>query len=206
MKKIIILISFIFCTVAILSQNIWNDREKFRKGPDVQHLSKVYRTVKIGHPEIERIWMLEDIKYVGELDNVIDLKTQEGYGGTGSIISGVNDSTYFNYKASLLVCPTGWRIPRIGEWDTLLGTITPYQRKYMFNSFNGFRGHYFYVKNDSIMKGNSNLIGGYWWALDSIECYTCNAVRFDPEWNYENGYADSGDKMSVRCIKEEEVE
>lgn len=200
--------SIISIQFGLAQEPIWT--RSFRSGQDVLYEKSIYKTVEIAvENPIEntvewKVWMLSDIQINHELNNLLDYRTQAGMTGVGSIISPVVDSGYFNYSAAHRVCPTGWRIPRIGEWDTLMVTVTPAQRSIMFPQLNGYRAYSFGEVDNQIHKVFKVLDGGYWWAEpDSLNN---NSIKFDDRYNYDKGKGDLWDRARVRCIKIEEFE
>lgn len=179
----------------------------FRSGEDVYYNGQNYRIIQTGehdeyHNLVWKSWFLDNMRYV-ELPHLLDLKTQKEQHGDGYFVNPVIDSIYFNHAGALKVCPAGWRIPRIGEWDTLLKTMSSLQREYMFGKLSGFIGYHSAVSDNDIIKERQLLKGGYWWAADTIGS-RAYVIKITENNTYDIGVADVWDNASVRCVKDEE--
>jgi uncharacterized protein (TIGR02145 family) len=200
--KSLIHIVLLFITTLAFSQ--WS--RSFRFSDDVYYENHIYKTVEIAFENsydntIEwKVWMLSDILIEHELDNLLDYRTQRGQVGLGNIISPVLDSIYFNVAAAHKVCPLDWRLPRIGEWDTLMISTSRSQKEFMFPNLLGYRSYSIENVGDAVYKRNKYLIGGYWWA-EPNELNT-NSIQLDTNYNYNKGSGDAWDRATVRCIRE----
>ena len=159
--------------------------------------------VSVGHPEYPTIWMIDDIQIYEERAFLMDLKTQEGQNGIGIFVNPVMNSGLFNYAAAISVCPTGWRLPRIGEWDTLIGTLTTEQINFMFFKRRGFYGYSIMMKDSVPYKAVQQLSGGFWWSSDKIRNRLVGK-EFTEQSVWRDGYLEKGDFAAVRCVKKEE--
>jgi len=112
MKKLILVYHFLLITTILCSQ--WNNRT-FR--PYYDDYDRVIGA-SVGHPDHATIWMIDDIQIYEERAFLMDLKTQEGQNGVGIFVNPTMNSGLFNHEAATSVCPIGWRLPRIGEWDS----------------------------------------------------------------------------------------
>ena len=201
MKPFINIVSLLITTIAF-SQ--WG--RNFRPSDDVYYENHIYKTVEIAFENRYentvdwKVWMLSDILIEHELDNLLDYRTQRGQVGLGNIISPVLDSVYFNIAAANIVCPTDWRLPRIGEWDTLMIAISRSQKEIMFPNLLGYRSYSMGNIGDTVYKKNKYLTGGYWWA--DPDKSNNNSIRLDTNYNYDKGIGDDWDRATVRCIKE----
>lgn len=157
----------------------------------------------VGHPEYSTIWMIDDIQIYEERAFLMDLKTQEGQNGIGIFVNPVMNSGLFNYEAAISVCPTGWRLPRIGEWDTLIGTLTTEQINFMFFKRRGFYGYSIMMKDSVPYKAVQQLSGGFWWSSDKIRNRLVGK-EFTEQSVWRDGYLEKGDFAAVRCVKKEE--
>lgn len=179
----------------------------FRSGNDVYYENAIYKTVEIAteNPYDNTVewkhWLMSDLMIDHELTNLVDYRTQIGQVGIGSIVSPVVDSCHFNFAAAHRVCPVGWRLPRIGEWDTLMLSTTRAQKEAMFPSLRGYRAYSLGNVGDTVHKVFKVLNGGYWWVEPDLSGN--NSVRLDQDYNYDKGKGDIWDRASVRCIKEE---
>ena len=161
--------------------------------------------VKVGHPENEMVWMINDINVVEEKSYLMNQETQDSMLGVGVFINPVINRGLFNYSAALSVCPVGWRIPHIGEWDTLAQTLKFEQLAFMFPNPRGFIGYSLTLSDSSIVKKTQNLKGGYWWTCDTINNRLVGMELTD-DWVWREGYLNEGDFAGVRCIKSEDEE
>lgn len=176
---------------------------QFRYGADLNYYNRIYKTIKLAYLDesdqlIWTTWMASDLYISKGLRDLLDFKTQKGQGGDGNWVSPVVDSIYFNLAAATKVCPAGWRLPRLGEWDTLMNFTTRAQKEFMFPKLNGYKSHHTRPIENKLLKEVKILQGGYWWISDADQV---NSVKLDVSYNYEKGLADSWDRASVRCIK-----
>lgn len=130
---------------------------RFRYGEDLNYYNRTYKTIKLAivqeDDQIHWItWMASDLYITKGLKDLLDFKTQHGHRGDGNWVSPVVDSIYFNRSASIKVCPTGWRLPRLGEWDTLINFTNRAQKEFMFPKLPGYKSHHLKVAGDSILK------------------------------------------------------
>ena len=158
--------------------------------------------VSVGHPESETTWMLQDAS-ADERANLLDQRTQDGMKGIGTIVSPVFNRGLFNLAAAQQVCPAGWRLPRIGEWDTLATSITFEQLRFMFSDLKGFIGYSTMLADSSIVKSTQKLRGGFWWTSDNIEGRPAG-MELTSEYVWRPGYLMPGDCAAVRCVKQDD--
>jgi uncharacterized protein (TIGR02145 family) len=161
--------------------------------------------VKIGNPENEMIWMLNDVNIIEEKSHLLNLESQDSMKGVGIFVNPVINRGLFNYSASKDICPFGWRIPRIGEWDTLTLSLTFEQLTFMFPNPRGFVGYSLSLNDSTIIKKTQNLKGGYWWTSDSISNRLVG-MELTGDWVWREGFLNEGDFAGVRCIKSEDEE
>ena len=154
---------------------------------------KTYKTVKIG----DQTWMAENLNYKSE--NSFCYKDNdeycEQYGRLYAPAAVKNDN----------ICPDGWRLPTIVEWNTLyknvgnnlyIGVTDPYE----FNiSLGGYRDKDRYYS----MMG---LSAGYWARSGSslVGIKTVNTRLRDKRNDYpwtKVSVIDSNNAMYMRCIK-----
>lgn len=179
---------------------------RFRYGEDLNYYNRTYKTIKLAIVQDDdqilwTTWMAADLYITKGMKDLLDYRTQRGYKGDGNWTSPVVDSIYFNRAASLKICPTGWRLPRLGEWDTLVNFTTRGQKEFMFPNLSGYQSHHLKVAGDTILKEIKLLVGGYWWVAPGE---AQNSVKFDLNYNYEKGVGDIWDRACVRCIKIQE--
>jgi len=159
--------------------------------------------VRVGHPETESVWLLYDVAILEERANLLDQRTQDSMTGVGTIISPVVNRGLFNYAAAQDVCPMGWRLPRIGEWDTLVHSITFDQLSFMFSNLKGFIGYSTLLSDSSIVKNTQKLRGGFWWTADTNNGKNVG-MELTNEYVWRPGYLLPGDCAAVRCVKEDD--
>lgn len=97
MKNIVFILGLILCTSTAKAQETGTFKDK-RDG-------QIYKTVTIG----SQIWFAENLKFKpsGEVLNYKDKKNLKTYG------------YLYISKQATNVCPEGWHLPTIAEWDTL---------------------------------------------------------------------------------------
>jgi uncharacterized protein (TIGR02145 family) len=202
-----VLILFLLLSQSLLSQ-VW--QRPFRQSEDLQWGQHLYKVIEFGQKdEWDNIqwtkWMLNDLVYT-PTDNVLDLETQKGLSGVGHFVNGTIDSIYFNPEASQKVCPTGWRLPRIGEWDTLVSNLNWQQKISFFNKLPGYIGYSNLTINDTIIiKDIIKLNGGFYWSSTEAG-EKIWGVEIEPSYNFQKGKADRWDFASVRCVEDENEE
>jgi uncharacterized protein (TIGR02145 family) len=205
MQKISLILLMLSANYPLAQNMPWS--RSFRSGDDVYYENVIYKTVEIATENIYdntiewKHWLLSDIVITRELTNLVDYKTQREQIGIGNIVSPVVDSGYFNFSASHRVCPLGWRLPRIGEWDTLMLSTTRAQKEAMFPKLMGYRSYSMGNVGDTIHKIFKVLEGGFWWADPDL--VGNNSVKLDIDYNYDKGKGDAWDRATVRCVKEE---
>ncbi len=194
----------LFCIFLLLTITSYSQSYRFGNGSDVVYFGHSYKTVVLNMETedgmLRKQWLAEDLK-PRILDGVMDIATQKGLVINGHFINGTKDSIYVNIYAALRSCPEEWRIPRIGEWDTLLSTITMDQRRYMFQTLPGYIGYNSSLINDTIIINKNKLSGGFWWSSTFNE-YWVKGVELDYERNLHFGSAPLWDRASIRCVRD----
>jgi len=175
---------------------------------DLRLRGTTYRVIEVSETDqyynvYWKKWMLDDMK-IFEEDNMLDMKTQKGYGNEGRFLSPVIDSIYFNYSGALLSCPEGWRLPRIGEYDTLMMKIDYDMRAYIFGRGRGFRGYTSEIAEGRLAVKKQLLKGGFWWCQAPDGADKADVVTVGDNNFYEVGRADVKDLASVRCVQDDE--
>jgi uncharacterized protein (TIGR02145 family) len=175
---------------------------------DLRHRGTTYRVIEVSETDqyynvYWKKWMLDDMK-IFEEDNMLDMKTQKGYGNEGRFLSPVIDSIYFNHSAAELACPQGWRLPRIGEYDTLMMKIDYDTRAYVFGRGRGFRGYTSEITEGRLAVKKQLLKGGFWWCQAPDGADKADVVTVGDNNFYEVGLADVKDLASVRCVQDDE--
>jgi uncharacterized protein (TIGR02145 family) len=181
--------------------------KSFKRIDDVYSNGYSYRAISIGREDeyynvIWKDWLIDDIR-INQLPYVLDIRTQEGQTGVGNFISEVVDSIYFNPAAALKVCPQGWRLPRIGEWDTLFTQLTYDQRRIFVESFHGYIEHSRSSIGDSIVKHINRIEGGFWWS-STLDGEKVLGVELTQQYRLDHGKGDLWDYASVRCVRDPE--
>lgn len=188
----------VFLLIGFAAFGQWSNRT-FR--PYYDDFDRVI-AASIGHPETATIWMIDDIQIYEERAFLMDLKSQEGQTGIGIFVNPVMNAGLFNYEASKSVCPQGWRLPRIGEWDTLIGTLTTEQINFMFFKRRGFYGYSVQMKDSIPYRAVQQLSGGFWWTSDT-HGKRFIGKEFTEQSVWRDGYLEEGDFAAVRCVKNE---
>jgi len=192
----------------LLTFNLYS-QVRLKRSNDLIFESHYYRVVSVptmnedGYPDGWKLWMIDDlIPYTK--NHIMDMMTQSDQKGVGVFLNGAYDSLKINYDGAKKSCPTGWRLPRIGEWDTLLNTLDYSQRISFFNNLKGFKGYKTDTINGTMVRTETILPGGFYWS--STEDYSGHkawGVEIEKNYNINNGKADKSDFLSVRCVKDE---
>jgi len=199
-----ILITFLFFSIISFAQN---DRHWFIHPEDSIFHKKLYKIVKIGNPNDTipmKYWLMSDIEEA-DIPYLLDMRTQKGQSGVGNYISPVYEDGLYNWSGAMIACPTGWRIPRIGEWDTLFNQLLHSEKKQMFGELNGFVGYSHHVDEYSISKKINKHEGGFWWSADDIEEHAkgIELQKNGENFSYYKGSAEKYSRAAVRCIKDD---
>lgn len=171
------------------------------------HHGTSYRAVDIAEEDeygnvYWKRWLIDDLRTF-EDDNMLDMKTQEGFENDGRFLSPIVDSIYFNQAAAAKACPSGWRLPRIGEFDTLMAKITYDQRAYMFIGGRGFKGYTSEMTQGRLAIKTQILKGGFWWCQAPDTAYRAYVATVGDNNFYDVGLADVKDLASVRCVRDD---
>jgi len=196
---------------------------------------KNYKTVKIG----EQIWMAENLNYA--VDGAKCYNDGEYYFrdswdkipySPAEIQANCDKyGRLYDWQTAMKVCPSGWHLPSIKEWDKLLhyvdgtsGTESPYQSetagKYL-KSKSGWEYENRKNSNRSDKYGFSALPGGkgssgsrfqnveelgYWWTSSewNVNKYVYSRLMNDSSEGvgYSFHEKSNGDLHSIRCIKD----
>jgi uncharacterized protein (TIGR02145 family)/uncharacterized repeat protein (TIGR02543 family) len=166
---------------------------------------KTYRTVKIGR----RTWMAENLNYESEDGGSSCLNGNAG-----------NCERYgrlYDWNAAQEVCPAGWRLPSLNDWDALASQaggddVAGIKLKAASDwvGDGGYRGKGNDYYGFSALPGsgkpsrceNENLFGA-WWTATTMSCGAVN-VRLMYHQDNLSGHAGSESNMySVRCVMDE---
>lgn len=168
---------------------------------------QIYKTVKIGN----QVWMAENLNY-----NIDSLKSM-CY--NNSVDSCFKYGRLYNWSAANSVCPQGWHLPTIDEWDTLVSYVGSGTAKITLKSASGWDKN---GTNDfgftALPAGNYQ--GGYhddfysvgsattfWSAGEYEECSSAGYCIYTPTINNEIGFYRESIKYkelylySIRCIE-----
>jgi len=208
MRNILTYLSVLLCLTS-LGQGI--SVRLFQPHDDTVFEGHLYKIVRIGYVRHEdngaetidwKLWFLNNLRPY-EKDNLLDMKTQKNMPGVGLFLNANYDSIYFNPAGAQSVCPERWRVPRIGEWDTLFNILSLDMKMYMFGELPGYVS-YEIVQNDTVtVKKVDRLHGGFWWSSD-LEGERCWGIRLDNRRNKENGKGSLHDRAAVRCVRDDE--
>jgi uncharacterized protein (TIGR02145 family) len=183
--------------------------KKFRPyNEEIFYMGHSYRAVEVAEQDeyynvYWKKWMIDDIRPF-EADQLMDMKTQKEFRNEGYFVNPIVDSAKFNHSAAMKVCPAGWRLPRVGEYDTLMSTITKDQRSYMFRKLEGFKGYSADTSAGIPMMKRQMLKGGFWWCQETDTSKArAFVVKVGENCFYEVGMADIKDLASVRCVQDD---
>lgn len=165
-----------------------------------------YKTVKIGN----QVWMAENLNY-----NIDSLKSM-CY--NNSVDSCFKYGRLYNWSAANSVCPQGWHLPTIDEWDTLVSYVGSGTAKTTLKSASGWDKN---GTNDfgftALPAGNYQ--GGYhddfysvgsattFWSAGEYECTSAGYCIYTPTISNDIGFYRESIKYkdlylySIRCIE-----
>lgn len=158
---------------------------------------KVYRTVKIG----DQVWMAENLAYKTDIGKCWAYEKDEN-----------NVAKYgylYNYEAAENACPSGWRLPEIGEFEILLNRFGG-QGKEAFqqlivggsSSFSVLFGGFRDVKN-GVFHNLANL--AIFWSSTKIKnmngMWIIQIAKSTKKVYLVNYRGGRGEGYSIRCIK-----
>ncbi len=208
------MIRLIIILTTILPGLLLGQNRLYTHSEDTLFEGHLYRIARIGRVvELEngaqdihwKLWFIDDLKPY-QRDYVLDMKTQRNQTGVGLFLNANYDSIYFNPEGAMRSCPHGWRIPRIGEWDTLFMTIDRAQKREMFHDLPGYVS-YTIEKKDSITinKIVERLKGGFWWSsTQESEGNRYWGIELDSDRNKNNGKGSECDRAAARCVRDDE--
>ena len=201
MKLLVILLFF---SIISFGQN---DRHWFPHPEDYIFHNKLYKIVKIGNPNDTipmKYWLMSDIQEP-DLPYLLDMQTQKGQSGIGNYMSPVYEDGLYNWNGAMIACPTGWRIPRIGEWDTLFNQLLHSEKFQMFGELNGFVGYSHQIDEYIINKKINKQDGGFWWSSEEIGEFAkgVELQRNGENFSYYKGSTEKYSRAGVRCIKDD---
>jgi uncharacterized protein (TIGR02145 family) len=184
-----------------------SDRHWFPHFEDSIFHNKLYKMVKIGNPNDTipmKYWLMSDIDEE-DIPHLLDMQTQKGQTGVGNYMSPIYEDGLYNWSGAMIACPNGWRIPRIGEWDTLFNQLKPNEKRQMFGELNGFVGYNHYVDEYKITKKINRQEGGFWWSSSDIgeNAMGVELQKKGESFSYYQGSAEKYSRAAVRCVKDD---
>jgi uncharacterized protein (TIGR02145 family) len=184
-----------------------NDRHWFPHPEDSIFHRKLYKIVKIGNPNDTvpmKYWLMSNIEEA-DIPYLLDMQTQKGQTGIGNYMSPVYEDGLYNWSGAMIACPVGWRLPRIGEWDTLFNYLRHSEKNQMFEELNGFVGYTHQVDEYKIDKKINKHEGGFWWSSDDIGEFAkgVELQKNGENFSYYKGSAEKYSRAGVRCIKDD---
>jgi len=187
---IVICFCFLFCSCNLftLKNSGKHDNKTFTDTRD----GKTYKTVQIG----EQVWMSENLNYEtssGSWCYDDNAENCEKYG------------RLYNWETAKDACPDGWRLPSIGDFQTLLSTCgTDASERYHAikrggsSGFNAFWGG-FRLNNNYSLIGN---LGSFWSSSErATNFYSYLSINIETQ-TAVMATSSKGVGFSVRCIKE----
>ena len=199
-----LIIAIAICCIAISSKaQVTGTYQDPRDG-------KTYKTVKIG----TQIWMGENLAF----------KVNEGCWAYKNLPANVQVFGYlYDWKTAKNVCPSGWHLPSIEEWEALknqLGEPSVAAGKLKETGNMHWKKPNTEATNASgftALPGGSRTVDetfesmglkGFWWSSTQFSKTNGQGYRLDND--YEDGETELGDTslnfktegLSVRCIKD----
>ena len=183
----------------------------------ITYANKTYKTVQIG----EQVWFAENLNYDAE----------------GSVCYGNNPANcakhgrLYNWETALKVCPEGWHLPSIAEWDKLFrfidgtkGTESPYRSEtagkhlkavsgwkkgngtdtYGFSAMPGGFGYSdgTFGSFGNVDYGSLNVgYYGFWWSASKYENGSNDACYRQVNYDYDYAYWNCSVKSSLLSVR-----
>jgi len=156
---------------------------------------KTYKITKIG----EQVWMAENLNYETEGSKCYNDSTAycDIYG------------RLYNLETAMRVCPSGWHLPRSGEWDKLINAVGGGWGGRHLKAVSGWQAN-----NGTDAYGFAALPGGggnsdgsfsnvgtnsYWWVnLNNGPYYQYMYYKY---WYIDMDYGRKNFLLSVRCVQ-----
>jgi uncharacterized protein (TIGR02145 family) len=177
-----------------------------KSGKTVTCGSKTYKTTVIGN----QTWMAENLNYEAEGSVCYDKKPENC----------VKYGRLYNWETAMKVCPDGWHLPSVEEWDKLIDFVggkdiagTKLKAQSGWSENNGTDDYGFSALPGSSgfpnCRFSSNAGGdGKWWSSDentnnspSSDAYTKAMSDFFGA-TVADGNSDKPNLLSVRCVED----
>jgi uncharacterized protein (TIGR02145 family) len=178
--------------------------------------NKTYRTVKIA----TQTWMAENLNYIPATGNFPATGNSWCYEGDDystdpkTTLSGTQGCAkygrLYDWATANAVCPSNWRLPTDGDWDTLINNVGGYNTagKYLkstsgwINNGNGLDTYGFSALPGGLRyTGGSFGSGGWWWSATEYAAGSARsrAMHNGDVVNRDNAAEAAG--FSVRCLQ-----
>ena len=198
----------IIVVVSLILSPITLSQSRLKRGSDLHHNLHLYRVVDIPITDVDGnithfvSWMWDDLIPYKDQNYLLNIESQKEQTGVGSFINPTYDSLKLNFEGAMRSCPTGWRLPTIEDWDTLLNVLDYNQRISFLNKTNGYKGFKIDTLNGNIIKTSTYIDGGFYWSSTNSN-ENVWGIEFDDIYNVNKGKADFADFLSVRCIRKD---
>lgn len=154
-----------------------------------------YKTINIGN----QTWMAENLAYKPGSGN---------YWAYDNNQSNIAKYGYlYNWQTTKKVCPTGWKLPSISEFETLLSNVEASENAYPGLKEGGSSGFNALLGGRRYNDGSFNNIGsyGYWWSSSEYGNRHARSLSLglsssDQPVGVGIGHVELG--YAVRCLKE----
>ena len=152
--------------------------------------SQQINTIKIG----TQIWMMSNLN--------IDVPGSSNYNEDPKL--GFKYGRLYTFEAAKNVCPKGWRLPSIKDWDELLTTMGGEDKAGTMLLKNSGEGGFNAKLGGVSTVGNYNLIDTYgaFWTATQNDKDNAWILFFTPKTNsVTSTYSVKSHGLSVRCLK-----
>jgi uncharacterized protein (TIGR02145 family) len=126
---------------------------------------------------------------------------------------GTGNGILYNWYAvtnSKHICPTGWHVPNMNEWNTLityLGGPGSFGPKLRNTTWSGTNSSGFTANSTGVVSGagvySASSADGYWWSTSTTD--NTHAVQLHLSNTGNDGFQPAGvktDGNAVRCLKD----
>jgi uncharacterized protein (TIGR02145 family) len=157
---------------------------------------KIYKYAVIG----SQTWMAENLNYAASSGSVC-YNNQDRYCDVYGRL--------YNWATAMAVCPDGWHLPSVAEWDVLLSFVDSNDlkaREGWHDNYNGIDSYGFAALPGGIgySDGSFSSVGyyGHWWSASRINAeyaYLQSIIYYskDTYWGNRN----KANLYSVRCLQ-----